>query len=533
MLIAGLAAVSVAIVIRATSAQSGVSSPAQKKPGVPPFSVCSQNLDIGSLLPGGANADPDVVAGNAFIDATESDLIQQASSATQLDQYRQITLLGKLAIFDKTLSPAKNLACESCHTHYAGFTGAVSILNATIVAQPGSPPITGAVAPAPNYRLSGRKPQSYAYAAFAPILHYNATQGDFYGGNFWDMRATGVRLTNPAAEQAEGPPLNPLEMANPDSACFVWKISQRPYRSLVETVWGTKSFAINWPADIESVCARPAPAPSDDPLPVHLSAQDRAVSNATYDRIALSMASYEASADVSPFSSKFDAWLEGKAQLTAEEKRGYELFNGKGHCNQCHLSGAAVNGGVPQATDVGPLFTDFTSANLGLPRNLALPIYCESKPDQYGYVANPQGFTYKDLGVGAMLSGPNNPNPQQWRQLAPLFNGKFQTPTLRDVDMRPRPDFIKAYMHNGYLKSLKEVVHFYNTSQVLPRCAQGSAGEKVTCWPEPEVPENITQKVGKLGLTNEEEDDIVLFLKTLTDGFVATPASKGAQASRP
>jgi cytochrome c peroxidase len=238
------------------------------------------------------------------------------------------------------------------------------------------------------------------------------------------------------------------------------------------------------------------------------------------------MASYEASSDVSPFSSKFDAWLAGKEQLTAEEKRGYELFNGKGHCNQCHSSGTAANAGIPKAADVAPLFTDFTSANLGLPRNLAQPFYCESKPDQYGYVANPQGLASTDLGVGGMLSGPNNPNPTQWRQLAPLFNGKFRTPTVRDVDMRPRPDFVKAYMHNGYLKSLKEVVHFDNTSQTLPRCAQGSPGEKVTCWPEPEVPENITHRVGNLGLTNEEEDDIVSFLKTLTDGFVTTSVTK-------
>jgi hypothetical protein len=72
-------------------------------------------------------------------------------------------------------------------------------------------------------------------------------------------------------------------------------------------------------------------------------------------------------------------------------------------------------------------------------------------------------------------------------------------------------------------------VHFYNTSQALPRCAQGSPGEKVTCWPEPEVSENITHQIGNLDLTNEEEDSIVSFLKTLTDGFVTTPA---AQAKR-
>ena len=81
-------------------------------------------------------------------------------------------------------------------------------------------------------------------------------------------------------------------------------------------------------------------------------------------------------------------------------------------------------------------------------------------------------------------------------------------------------------MHNGYLKSLKSVVHFYITSQALPRCAQGSPGEKVTCWPEPEVPENITHQIGDPGLINEEEDDIVSFLQMLTYGFATTPATQ-------
>ncbi len=172
------------------------------------------------------------------------------------------------------------------------------------------------------------------------------------------------------------------------------------------------------------------------------------------------------------------------------------------------------------------MFSDFTANNIGLPKNLALPYYCESKPDQYGYTANPLGFAYVDLGVGAMLSGPNNPNPLQWKQLAPLFNGMFQTATLRKVDKRPRPDFVKEYMHNGYLKSLKEVVHFYNTSWALPRCAQGSPGEKVTCWPPPEYPSTLnTTQLGNLGLTSDEEDDIVAFLQTLTDGYVTSPAT--------
>ena len=81
-------------------------------------------------------------------------------------------------------------------------------------------------------------------------------------------------------------------------------------------------------------------------------------------------------------------------------------------------------------------------------------------------------------------------------------------------------------MHNGYLKSLAEVVHFYNTSQALPRCAQFSPGEKVTCWPAPEYPATLnTTQLGNLGLTSDEEDDIVAFLQTLTDGYVTAPVA--------
>ena len=80
-------------------------------------------------------------------------------------------------------------------------------------------------------------------------------------------------------------------------------------------------------------------------------------------------------------------------------------------------------------------------------------------------------------------------------------------------------------MHNGYLKSLKEVVHFYNTRDALPRCQAGDPGEKVSCWPAPEHPETMNRKqLGNLGLTGKQEDQIVAFMKTLTDGY--TPAAK-------
>jgi cytochrome c peroxidase len=484
-------------------------------------------VNIASLLPGGAHEDPDVVTAAAFITLTEQTLLQEVAQASSLDQYHQITLLGKTEIYDVNLSPLKDIACATCHVPYTGFRGSSSVFNATTAAQPGGVPITNATPPGPNYRIGPRNPQSYAYAAFAPILHYNATQNSFYGGNFWDMRATGIRLGNPAAEQAEGPPVNPVEMGNIDTACVVWKASQSQYASLIETIWGVQSFAITWPSNVATICARPGPPPANDPLPVHLSTVDRGTSNSTYDHIAMAMASYESSPDVSAFSSKFDAYLAGNATLTAAELNGYTLFNGKGRCNQCHLSGTAVGSlNSEVAADVAPLFTDFTANNIGLPKNLALPYYCENKPDQFGYTANPLGLAFVDLGVGAMLSGSNNPNPLQWKQLAPLFNGTFQTPTLRNVDKRPRVGFVKEYMHNGYLKSLKEVVHFYNTSQALPRCAQGSPGEKVTCWPAPEYPATLnTTQLGNLRLSSAEENAIVAFLRTLTDGFVTSPGT--------
>ena len=79
---------------------------------------------------------------------------------------------------------------------------------------------------------------------------------------------------------------------------------------------------------------------------------------------------------------------------------------------------------------------------------------------------------------------------------------------------------MKAYMHNGYFKSLKKVVHFYNTRDVLPRCKPNDPSEKVSCWPAPEDSSNLNKtQLGKLGLTDEEENNLVSFLKTLTDGF--------------
>jgi cytochrome c peroxidase len=439
------------------------------------------------------------------IDRVEADSLNQAQSPT-LDRYQQITLLGKVIFYDQQLSVKRNQSCSFCHMPQAGFTGPVSALNQTTVAYPGSV----------RTRFGRRNPQSHTYASFSPVLHYNPEQGDFVGGQFWDMRATGQRLNSALAEQAQGPPVDPVEMGLIDSACMVYRMSLRPYRAMAERLWGGQAFAIRWPSDAKYVCDRPGPAPEQDPLPVHLGAVDRGIAQTTFDRIAEAIAAFESSPEVGPFTSKYDFVIAGKAEFTPDEKAGYELFRSKAtHCNECHRDGGPGE---------EPLFTDFTASNLGLPRNPDLPFFQENAPDQFRYTANPAGLRYLDPGVGGFLASPQNPN-REWAAMSKSYLGRYKTPTLRNVDKRPRADFVKAYMHNGYLKSLKEVVHFYSTRDALPACKPGDPGEKVTCWPAPENPETINRKqLGNLKLGNKQEDLLVAFLKTLTDGY--SPARK-------
>jgi cytochrome c peroxidase len=446
----------------------------------------------------------------AEIDAIEADTLKRLDTPPD-NQVQQLELLGKLMLFDKHLSVNRNEACAFCHMPETGFTGPISELNRTTGSYPGSV----------RTRFSERKPQTHAYAPLSPVLHYNEGQGDLVGGNFWDMRATGRRLGNPAAEQAQGPPTNPVEMGLPDIACAVYRASQRPYRALFDAVWGAQAFVIDWPANTEQVCNTPGPPPADDPTPVHLSAVDRGRAAATFDQMAQSIASFEAAHEVTALSSKYDAVLAGKAQFTPQEQQGYELFRGKARCNGCHRDGGPGE---------DPLFTDFTASNIGTPANPDLPYYAEGVPDARGYVANPTGASFIDLGVGAflahghLLSQPSAVDTR-WKPLAQQNRGRFQVPTLRNVDKRPSPDFVKAYGHNGYFKSLKEIVHFYNTRDALPRCTARDPRERTGCWPAPETTENMnTSKVGNLGLSDAEEDALVAFMQTLSDGYA--PAAR-------
>lgn len=440
---------------------------------------------------------------------------------------QQVQTLGKLELYDRNLSVNRNLACASCHMPYTGFTGPISSVNATIANYPGSVP----------YRIDARRPQPYTYAPYSPVLHYDAALDQFFGGNYWDLRATGALPQNPSVTQAEFPPVDPDELGFPDTACVVYRLSQAAYRPLFETVWGSDAFQIRWPANIEDLCAAPgsgspsAALAEPDRQPLPLTPPDRQHANNAYSNFARAIAAQEYSLEESAFSSKFDDAVAhpDRKILTDDEFAGWGLFNGKARCNLCHADGTAGGAGAVPLRNLPvaqPLFTDWSSENLGLPRNPSNPFYYENKPDPYGHVPNGDGASFRDLGLSAFLEsqdGKVNPD-KRWASAAAGHVGEFQTSTVRNADMRPCAGFVKAYFHNGYIKSLKELVHFYNTRDVYRkdvdpgRCPAGTV-EKVTCWPRAEVPQNQSHKLGNLGLTDREEDQLVAFLRTLTDGY--------------
>jgi cytochrome c peroxidase len=450
-----------------------------------------------------------------------------------------VQILGKLMNYDEKISVFKNVACSFCHMPYAGFNGPIQSVNASMIAYPGSE----------HYRAGKRTPNRYTYSPFFPVLNYNQVQGAFFGGNFWDARATGYLIGNPDAEQAQHPPVDPQEMGMPDTACIVFRLSQAVYRPLFEEIWGAGALAISFPANAEQVCSTPNGAAvfGGNPTPLALSPADRTKATHAYNAWGLSIDEYENSVGVSAFSSKFDAFLAGTYMLTPNEMAGYNLFKGKGNCNSCHLDGRSTaptppppEGTAPHGIDTGaaastaPLFTCFGYANLGLPKNLLDAIYYQTKPDFYGFTPNALDFGFVDTGLGLFLGGGSGNNPDAtWTQFAPTSFGKMQTSTARNVAMTPPqcptteapgPYFQKEFFHNGYIKSLKQLVHFYNTRDVfrfnvtMGHCPAGTT-EKVNCWPAPEVPENMDMTVGNLGLTDLEENQIVIFLQTLTDGF--------------
>ncbi len=352
-----------------------------------------------------------------------------AGSAPQDPAAAEPAAVGRLIFFDASLSEPGGQSCATCHAPEKAFTD-----------PRGTDTSEGVIAGL----FGARNAPTAAYAAFAPPFHWDATEGLYVGGQFLDGRAGTLK------DQAQGPPLNPIEMHNADRDAYVAKVAAAPYATRLKTLHG---------ADLFTDGAR------------------------AFDAIAQAVAAFERTAEVSPFTSKYDAYLRGATVLTAPERRGLALFEGRAGCAACHPS-------TSDDPKVGPLFTDFTYDNLGVPRNAANPFY--GMPAS----VNPAGAAFVDVGLAG--------NPQVIAEGRAAANrGKFKVPTLRNV-ARTAP-----YFHNGVFPTLKEVVAFYNRRDAEP--ARFGA---------PEVPENVNRtELGNLGLSEAEEDDLVAFLHTLSDGY--------------
>ena len=342
-------------------------------------------------------------------------------SACREEQPHKLTpkeQLGKLIFFDTALSNPPGQSCATCHTPANGFADTLS-----------RPISEGAV----KGLFSNRNSMTICYSSFVPALSYDQEEETYIGGLFWDGRVNDLQA------QAGQPFVNPLEMGNTDHLMITRKIRQDPYYPELTAIYGE----------------------TDN-------------SDTLYAHITDALAAYQSSAEVNPFSSKYDAYLAGKYHLTKQEKEGLELFEKKALCAECHIL-------TPDPKAGKVLFTDHTYDNLGIPRNPENPYF--TLPAEY----NIQGEAYIDLGLGAIVNDSTE-------------NGKFRVPTLRNIALTA------PYGHNGYFKTLEEIVHFYNVRDVSNEFSPA------------EYPATVNyDELGNLGLSPEEEAAIVAFLLLLTD----------------
>jgi cytochrome c peroxidase len=388
--------------------------------------------------------------------------------------------LGQGLYFSEYMSTPDKMACAGCHDPDTGFVDPDANL-----------PVSEGVIPG---RFGARNAPAAAYAMYAPVRYYDEAEGTWLGGQFWDGRATGELLGDPLADQAAGPPLNPVEMNSPNKKVVIIDVARAGFAELFEEVWGAGSL-------------------SDVP--------------AAYDQVALSIAAFERTQLFGQFSSCYDAYLaaclgaggdmddcaNGNADqvvLTDEEWAGLQLFVGANDnngvlepgegagCAGCHVmewtttTDYSLPVQVPDWAPEGqvpPLFTDFTYDNLGVPKNWDNPfLYLPRK-------FNPDGVSFVDYGLGGNLQAGGQPPEVYEPEL-----GKFKVMTVRNIGLTA------PYGHNGYFDTLADIVHFYNTRD------DGT-------WPEAEVGATVNMdELGNLGLSSADEANLVAFMLALSDG---------------
>lgn len=341
-----------------------------------------------------------------------------------------IVSVGKKIFFDTNLSSNGTQSCASCHDPAAGFADP-DVLQAA--------PQTTPVSEGAEGVFGNRNAPTAAYAIFSPSFRTTTTAqtsddlSKYEGGQFLDGRSVDL------IEQAKAPFLNPVEMNNTDEADVVNKVRNSSYASDFLSVFGANAF--------------------DDTM-------------TAYNNIATAIAAFEASPEVNPFSSKFDAVQNGTESFTAPEQRGFNLFRSNtAKCANCHV--------IANPTGGPALFTNFKYFNVGTPINVNNPAYIADN-------------NFRDNGMGGRqdFAGTADETGEQ---------GKFKTPTLRNIELTA------PYMHNGRYGTLEEVVNHYDIF------ADGNITPEVNTNIAPELTTNI------LGFQGSDVADLVAFMKTLTD----------------
>lgn len=387
--------------------------------------------------------------------------------------------LGREVFFDTGLSSSGKLSCASCHRperaygpagNEAAMSGGRAMSRQGVRAVPSLMYLerqpSFSIGPDDDENESVNLTQLAALGQQAPRAKKTAGNADAaaanlvpQGGLFWDGRADTLQ------DQAMGPLLSPFEMDGGGIGTVAAKLRRAPYAARMVRLFGASIFASPRQAVAEALFAV-ARYQIEDP-------------------------------SFHPYTSKFDFWLEGKTRLNPAELRGYVLFNDplKANCAGCHLY-------QPRLDGLPPLFTDHQFEALGAPRN----------PD----LAANRDPAYFDLGV----CGPWRTDLRNETQ----FCGMFRTPTLRNVDTR------QVFFHNGVFHSLREVQDFYNYRDVEPsriyrRRADGTAARFDDIPPryganvDVEDPPFDRHLGDRPAMTPDEEEDIIAFLHTLTDGY--------------
>jgi cytochrome c peroxidase len=360
--------------------------------------------------------------------------------------------LGRKLFADPALSASGRMACATCHDPRLAFGPP----NARDVQLGGRTLQDAGLRAVPSLRYLQTVPQ------FTEHYYESEDEGDASvdngptGGLTWDGRVDRVR------DQARVPLLSPFEMANSGAADVAAKVRAASYSDDLRRIFGAAIF--------------------DDPEQA-LAAVVEALE--VYQQNA---------AEFYPHSSRYDAYLAGRAQLSAQEQRGLVLFNdpAKGNCASCHRS-ARGNDGTP------PQFTDFGLIAIGVPRNRDIPAN-----------ADPH---FHDLGACGPLRSDLAGRGE--------FCGLFRTPSLRNVALR------RTFFHNGAVHSLREVIAFYverdtNPGKWYPRDADGTVRKYDDLPAQYQRNINNEPPFGKRpsdqpALSASEIGDIVAFLETLTD----------------